>query len=250
MSLVPGETPAQEAENLLILIPARDEEASIVHVIQGCGESLPGRPILVVDDGSRDETARKARDAGAVVVSHTFGMGYGAALQTGYLYALRKGFDLVVQLDADGQHDPRDLPRLVAPLVKGTADVTLGSRFLGGAKPSLSPARRGGIFFFRTLAALGLGGKAFTDPTSGFQALGKRALEILAESHFPEDFPDADVLLYLARSGCRIVEVPVTMHPRKSGTSMHGGVRSLYYVYKMSLSLALTPLRSKRRKTG
>ncbi len=245
-----GGKPLDEAENLLVLIPARDEEASIVQVIRGCRESLPGRPILVVDDGSQDETASRARQAGAVVLSHTFGMGYGAALHTGYLYALRKGFSLVVQLDADGQHDPKDLPRLVEPLLQGKADVTLGSRFLGNRKPRLSLARRGGILLFRAMASLGLGGKPFTDPTSGFQGLGARALEILARSHFPEDFPDADVLVFLARSGCRILEVPVTMRPRRTGRSMHGGARSLYYVYKMSLSLALIPLRSKRRKTG
>ncbi len=245
-----GGRPLDEAENLLVLIPARDEEASIVQVIRGCRESLPGRPILVVDDGSRDDTARKAKEAGAMVVSHTFGMGYGAALQTGYLYALRKGFSMVVQLDADGQHDPSDLPRLVEPLLQGRADVTLGSRFLGGRNPRLSPARKAGILFFRLFASLGLGGKAFTDPTSGFQGLGSRALEMLAQSHFPEDFPDADVLLFLARSGCRILEVPVVMHPRRTGRSMHGGAKSIYYIYKMSLSLALTPLRSKGRKTG
>ncbi len=250
MSPVPGERPVQEEDRPLVLIPARDEEATILQVIRGCREFLPGSPILVVDDGSRDATPRLARRAGARVVSHAFGMGYGAALQTGYMYALRKGFSLVVQLDADGQHEPGDLPKLVAPLLEGKADVTLGSRFLGTKKPRVSPARRVGILFFRALAALGLGGRAFTDPTSGFQGLGRRALKILAGSHFPEDFPDADVLLFLARSGCTIMEVPVTMYARKTGKSMHSGARSLYYVYKMSLSLALTPLRSKRRKTG
>jgi len=248
LTLSPTTPPRRD---LLVLVPARDEEASILQVLQGCARALPGAPILVVDDGSRDATARLARQAGARVLSHTFGMGYGAALQTGYLYALRKGFSLVVQLDADGQHDPADLPRLVEPILEGRADVTLGSRFLGKESPRISFPRKMGILFFRTLASLGLGGKGFTDPTSGYQALGRKALELLARGHFPEDYPDADVLLFLARSGCRILEVPVTMHPRTSGASMHGGIRSLYYVYKMSLSLALTPIRpKKRRRTG
>jgi len=235
----------------LVLVPARNESPTIARVIAGIHQALPGVPVVVVDDGSKDDTGRLSREAGAIVLRHTFGMGYGAALHTGYLYAREQGFTRVVQIDADGQHEPLDLPSLLAPIEAGEADLVVGSRFLNGAplRPRLSPLKHLGIRFFSFLASLGLR-RRLTDPTSGFQALGAAALELLCHEDFPDDYPDADVLLYLARRGCRIEERGVRMYSRQAGRSMHSGVRSVYYVLKMSLSMALTPLRAKEKSAG
>src|SRR5574341_1795212 len=153
----------------LVVVPAFNEAGAIGKVIEGIRATDPRLPILVVDDGSADDTAAVARHAGAHVVRLPFNLGYGSALQTGYKYALREGYDCVVQLDGDGQHEPADIPRLLAPLARDAADVALGSRFLGEAGYRPGVARRAGMGLFRGLAFL-LTGARFSDVTSGYQA--------------------------------------------------------------------------------
>jgi glycosyltransferase involved in cell wall biosynthesis len=225
-------------------MPAFNEAKAIRRVLEQVRSQVSG-DVLVVDDGSSDETAEEARLGGARVAVHPVNLGYGAALQTGYRYALRHGYDAVVQLDADGQHDPASIPRLLAELAD--ADVVVGSRFLDSSsyRPPLS--RRIGMWIFGRVAAT-LSGKLITDPTSGFQAVSRAALRFYAHERYPVDFPDADVLAMVARSGLRLKEVPVRMLASPDGKSMHGGiVRPLYYVFRMSLALALVPLRSDKR---
>ncbi|MCA8973331.1 MAG: glycosyltransferase family 2 protein, partial [Planctomycetes bacterium] len=188
-----------------------------------------------------DATATEARLAGAHVLSHPFNLGYGNALHTGYCFARRRGYTRVAQMDADGQHDARMLPRLLEALDRG-ADVAIGSRYLNGVPPRASLFRRVGTRLFSWIASRWTGIR-ITDPTSGFQGLSARALAHLANDGFPEDYPDADVLVGHARSGMRIVEVPVTMYERKGGVSMHRGARIAYYGYKMLVTLLLLPVR-------
>ena len=228
--------------NPVVLIPAFNEVGRIAGVIRGARAAAPGLPIVVIDDGSSDGTEAAARDAGAVVLRMPFNMGYGVALQAGYKRALRAGHDCVVQLDGDGQHEPADIPALLAVLERGEADVVLGSRFIGDVSYQSSAGRRIGMAMFRTLA-FAFTGMRFSDVTTGFQALRSDVLRLFATEAYPCYYADADVLIMLKRAGFRIREVPVRMYPKPGGASMHGGLRPLYYVYKMLLSIALTPLR-------
>lgn len=228
----------------LIVIPAWNEAARIEGVLRDIRSRVRG-DILVVDDGSSDGTSLVARCSGALVAVHPINLGYGAALQTGYRYALRHDYDAVVQLDADGQHDPACIPRLLDAL--DHADVVVGSRFLDAESYRPPWVRRAGMWLFGQLATR-LSGKTVTDPTSGFQALSRAALSFFAHERFPSDYPDADVLAMVARSGLRLEEAPVRMLASPTGKGMHGGlVKPLYYVYRMLLALALVPLRREKR---
>ncbi len=229
----------------LVIIPAFNEAPRVGRVLASVRACLPAADILVVDDGSADETARCARAAGALVVSHPFNLGYGTALQTGYKYALAKDYAFVLQLDADGQHEARDLIPLLEVVQANRADVAIGSRFLGGRKYRAPFVRRIGMQLFAAIASLSTHTRV-TDPTSGFQALNRRVLRYYASPAYPVDYPDADVLIMLHYAGFRFVEVPVTMYPANSGRSMHGGLRPLYYVFKMFLSIFMVLLRGKQ----
>jgi glycosyltransferase involved in cell wall biosynthesis len=204
--------------------------------------AVPGVPVLVVDDGSSDDTAVTARGAGARVVRLPFNLGAGVAAQTGYKLAVRDGYQCVVQLDADGQHEPADIPALVAIIAAGEADIAIGSRFLGTAGYRPGALRRAGMGLFGWLAWL-LTGVRFSDVTSGFRALSGDVVRFAATEWYPTDYADADVLITLRRAGFRLCEIPVRMYPRTGGRSMHTGLRPVYYVFKMLLSVALAPLR-------
>jgi glycosyltransferase involved in cell wall biosynthesis len=233
----------------LVIIPAHNEETRIAGVIEGSFQHLPGAEVLIVDDGSKDRTREVALRAGAKVVSHPFNLGYGAALQTGYRYALAKGYGKLVQMDGDGQHDPTFLPHLLAAIERRDADVAIGSRFLsvGGMVPDYAPyqatlMRRLGMRFFGTITSFIIRQKV-TDPTSGYQAMNSRVLEWVSGDRFPFDYPDADVIIMLHRAGFRIREVPVRMFECRNKKSMHSGWKPLYYVFKMFLSIFVTLLR-------
>ncbi len=202
---------------------------------------IPAADLLVIDDGSRDGTAQVARRFGAEVVQHSFNLGYGAALQTGYLYARRRRYERIVQMDADGQHDSASLPDLLSALDSG-ADLVVGSRYRQNNAPQTTFARRLGTRIFSWIVTKWTGVQ-ITDATSGFQAMSGKALDELVHDNFPEDYPDADVLITLARAGIQIVEIPVRMHERSGGTSMHRSGRAAYYAYKMFLTLSLLPIR-------
>lgn len=227
--------------NTLLIIPAYHEQGRIGDVVADVRRAGLDLDVLVIDDGSGDDTAAEARRHGALVVRHPYNLGYGSALHTGYCYAARAGYARVLQMDADGQHEAAMLPRLIEALDTG-ADVVLGSRYLDGAPPATSWARRVGTRFFAAVATSWLGTR-ITDPTTGFQGLSRRALHAVTSDAFPEDYPDTDVLVEHHRKGLSITEVPVRMHARKGGVSMHRGLRLAYYAYKMLVTLALLPVR-------
>jgi hypothetical protein len=228
----------------LIIIPAYNEAARIGEVVRRVREMYPDYDVLVVNDGSRDDTVAAAAKAGATVVSHPFNMGYGVAIQTGYKYALHHGYDFLVQMDGDGQHDPAFISQLLAPVLAGESDFVLGSRFLGIESYEPSLARRIGMAFFRRLVSW-LIGQRITDSTSGFQAFNRRVIRFFTTEVFPCDYPDADMLLTLHRAGFSILEVPVRMYANATGKSMHAGWKPLYYMFKMLLSMFVTLLRKK-----
>lgn len=225
----------------VLVIPAYCEAGRVGSVVRSVRRQLLDLDILVVDDGSPDGTAIEARAAGASVLRHPFNLGYGAALHSGYCYADRMNYQRVLQMDADGQHDPRMLERLVKTLEEG-ADIALGSRYLEGAAPKSSLSRRVGTRLFAWIATRWIGAR-ITDPTSGFQGLSRRALDSVVNDAFPEDYPDTDVLVQHHRRGLVVREVPVTMHERKGGLSMHRGARIAYYGYKMLITLLMLPIR-------
>jgi glycosyltransferase involved in cell wall biosynthesis len=225
----------------LIIIPAYNEEKRISAVISAIRNFAADFNILVVNDASTDRTAQLAMAAGARLLNLPFNMGYGVALQTGFKYAIRNDYEYAVQMDADGQHEPWFIERLLEVVVRGEADIAIGSRFLEGGYQAQ---------FFRRIGMLLFGGLAsviirqrITDPTSGFQALNRKVMEFYAGDSYPVDFPDADVIIMLHRAGLKIKEVPVKMYPDAEKKSMHSGLKPVYYIFKMFLSILVTLLR-------
>jgi hypothetical protein len=217
------------------VVPAFREEAAIAGVVEGIKRVEPTIDVVVVDDGSPDGTSAAAAAAGASVVRLPFNLGIGAAVQTGFRYALERDYDTAVRLDGDGQHDPAELPRLLEVLELGKADVVTGSRFVADSSYRPPLARRLGITWFAKLVSL-LTRQRVTDTTSGFQALNRRGIALFARD-YPSDYPEVEATLLVLRSRLRLVEVPVEMREREHGRSSITLVRSIYYVFKVTLAL-------------
>ena len=225
----------------LVIIPAFQEEKSMAKVIQGV-HALQF-DCLVINDCSRDKTAQIADEMGAFVVSLPVNSGYGVALQTGYKFAWRHGYDFVIQMDADGQHESDFLENLIEPVWQGSCDLCIGSRFLHKESYKVPLMRRMGMSVFSFLLRM-FTGKEFTDPTSGFQAMNRRTLQFFITEMFPRDYPDADLLLMVHKMGLRIAEVPAKMKKNESGKSMHSGLKKpIYYVFRMFMGILVTVLR-------
>lgn len=228
--------------DLLVVIPAYNEQGRVGAVIADVRDTLPGADVLVIDDGSTDLTAAEATTAGAGVISLPMNSGYGIALQTGYKFGVRKGYAKIGQIDADGQHRASYLQVMLDAMEERDADLIVGSRFLdedGHYKPTF--ARSIGIRLFAQLATA-LTHEHVSDPTSGFQLMRSSVARLFCSDVYPTDYPDADVLILLHRSGYRVCEIPVQMRP-SPGKSMHSIHSSPYYVYKMLLSIFVTLLR-------
>ena len=225
-------------DGFYVVMPAYNEGRTIAQVVSRTKSLFPQVSLIVIDDGSSDNTAKEAANAGAEIVKLPFNCGYGVALQAGLLRAYRAGARLVVTLDADGQHEPEEIRWLVEPVINGKADVVLGSRYLADSRTyPVRLSRRLASFCMAKLLSIFLG-QSFTDTTTGFQCLGAKALGIISDlDDFPEKAPDADLLLYLAIHGCQIREVPVRMHSDSGGDSMHGPLKSLWYLPQMCTSI-------------
>lgn len=233
--------PAPRPERGFLILPAYDEGARIGEVLDRVGEVKLPLTCLVVDDGSTDDTASRAAEAGAAVLRLPFNCGIGASVQAGLRVGVRRGYQVVARLDGDGQHDARDLPTLLARLREGDADFALGSRYVTGEGYQSSTARRAGSRWFSTILRLACGIEV-SDPTSGCWAANRRAAELLA-AEYASDYPEVDSLVHLARAGCRIAEVPVSMRERVSGRSSIGATRALYYMIKVTIALLVGRLR-------
>lgn len=232
--------------SLLIIIPAYNEQASIGEVIRQTNQALPGVPVLVIDDGSADATAAMARSAGARVLSLPHHLGLGGAVQAGYKLAFELGYDYVIRIDGDGQHDPRDIPKLLDTLQATGCQMVIGSRYMDGAANYTSFLRRLGVNFFRAVLRPILG-KPVRDPTSGFVGVNREALLVFSRS-FPLEYPEIEALVVLQRRAFRFEEVPVRVRPRIAGRSSITAVKSVYYILHVLLGVLVNILKFERRR--
>jgi glycosyltransferase involved in cell wall biosynthesis len=207
--------------------------------------------ILVVNDGSKDNTLLQMQGLAITVVSHPFNLGYGAALQTGFKYATIHGYQYIIQLDADGQHDVSCVKSILDRLLMGDVDLVIGSRFLSDhSQMHFGFTKKLAIGFFTRMIHL-LGKKKLTDPTSGYKGLSRRLFQYYSGmGKFPSDFPDADIIIQTLRYGFKLDEISVKMKDRTEGVSMHSGLKPIYYMIKVTLSIMIVILREKTIKRG
>lgn len=229
-------------KSYLIIIPAFNEEASLPRVLSDTKQSNPDADILVVNDGSTDHTSEIARHEGVKVLDIPFNIGYGGAVQTGFRFATEEGYEFVITLDGDAQHDPASIQNLIEEMHREGADVVIGSRFLGSPY-SMSTARKIGVYMFSRIARL-YTGIPFTDPTSGFQLLNRTVFSYLSMGdNYPLDYPDVNIIMALHKKKLKVREAPVRMVEKPNGKSMHSGFRPLVYVARMFLAILMVLLR-------
>ena len=234
------------SRRLLILIPAFNEEGAVAGVVEEVRSAVPGTPILVVDDCSRDATRSHARGAGAQVLALPHHLGLGGCVQAGYRLAYELGYDYVIRVDGDGQHDPRDIPTVLKALEKGDCEMVIGSRFVDDNGEHTNVLRAAGIMFFRAVLRPILG-RPVRDPTSGYVGVNRTALELFSAT-FPLEYPEIEALVVLQRKRFRFVEVPCRFRPRRSGRSTITAVKSLYYIIHVLLGVFVNVLKFEGRK--
>ncbi len=229
---------------ILVIIPAYNEE----HVIGGVIREISNQPVpvdvLVINDGSRDKTAQAAERAGAKVITLPTNLGIGGAVQTGYRFAERYGYDIAVQLDGDGQHNPLDLARVIAPVAEGTVDMAVGSRYVERTAYKSTTMRRTGMVVLAFMVRLILG-YSVKDTTSGYRAVNRKVIQLFSR-RYPTDYPEPESIIYLHRFGFRIKEVSVSMRERETGKSSITPFKSIYYMVKVLLSMGMNAIRSRK----
>jgi glycosyltransferase involved in cell wall biosynthesis len=221
----------------LIVMPAFNEEDVVADVVTEVFDKLPGVTVLVVNDGSRDDTVARARSAGATVLDLPFNLGVGGAMRTGFKYAQQHGFRYVVQVDSDGQHDPAGVPLILDALA--SVDVAIGARFAGEGDYQVTGPRRWAMVVLAAVIGR-IARTKLTDTTSGFRGAGPRAIEIFAQ-HYPAEYlgDTVESLVLAARAGCSITQVPVSMRPRAGGTPSHDPVKAAVYLGRAGLALII-----------
>lgn len=236
----------RDRADTLIIIPAYNEEKNIGRVIESIKKHIDQTiDIAVIDDASRDLTYQRAEEHDVIVIRHPFNLGYGGALLTGYKFALENGYEYLLQLDADGQHEPAYIKELLLPVKDKKADVVIGSRYLEKTQYSPGVLRGIGVKLFRFLILM-LTNKKITDPTSGYQAMNKRVFKFFTQYNYPADYPDADIIVLLLFSGFNIVEIPMRMYQNYE-KSMHNGLRPVYYFFKMLLCIFIVCIQRKEK---
>jgi glycosyltransferase involved in cell wall biosynthesis len=240
---------ANRESNLLIVVPAFNEEGAVGSVVREIQQVLPGVPVLVTDDSSADATASIARSAGAQVLSLPHHLGLGGCVQAGYKLAFELGYEYVIRIDGDGQHDPRDIPHVYDTLRSAGVEMVIGSRFLGRKVRSVNWARTIGIRVFQ-LTLRPILGTWVHDPTSGFVGVNRAALTVFAKT-FPLEYPEIEALVVLQRKAFRFLEVPCNVRARMAGRSSITALRSIYYVVHVLLGVFVNILKyeGKRRWT-
>lgn len=243
-------------KELLIIIPAYNEGKNIPAVLDQLEkpEIAEIADILVMDDASVDNTRQIVQSRGHTVVTHVFNLGYGSGLQLGYKYASKKGYQYVIQMDADGQHDVCNVKALYEKMRTPDSegyfpDIVLGSRFVEGSAPfPTGKVKKIAVRLFRTLIRMGTG-RRIMDPTTGLQGLSRRAFTFYATySHFDDRYPDANMILQMLLLGFRVEEVPAVMHARTEGVSMHSGLKPVLYMFRMMFSMVAVWVRIKLYK--
>lgn len=225
---------------ILAIVPAFNEEEGIKFVKEQFN-NVPNVDVLVINDSSSDQTSKVCRKFGLNVIDLPCNLGIGGAVQTGYKYAALNGYDIAVQVDGDGQHNPSYIEELIQPIVSGKADLVIGSRYLNKEGFQSSFMRRVGIQYFSFLIKL-FQNKKITDPTSGFRACNRKVIELFS-MRYPIDYPEPESIVYLLRNNYKIEEVPVVMNERMGGESSINTIKSIYYMIKVSLAIIIDNLR-------
>jgi glycosyltransferase involved in cell wall biosynthesis len=223
----------------LAVVPAYNEADTVGRVVRALHHHAPGWDVLVIDDGSTDKTGARARRSGAEVLRLPFNLGIGGAMQAGFVYALEGGYELMVQVDADGQHDPQEIARLLEVRDRHPdVDMVCGSRFLGADRHYPAPiSRRTGIHLFAFLLSR-IVGERVSDPTSGFRLYNRRAIELFARD-YPHDYPEVEAVLMLHHHRLRMREEQVRMYERGGGVSSISSGKSVYYMIKVLLAIGV-----------
>jgi hypothetical protein len=227
---------------IIAIIPAFNEEKSISTVVKKLSSLYPYIDILVINDGSTDQTSYYAEKFGANVITLPYNLGIGGAVQTGYLYARNHEYDIAIQIDADGQHKPDELYKILQPLLNDEADLIVGSRFIEKTSYRSSLSRRIGIAVLSILVGF-IARQHITDATSGFRIVNKKGIRLFARD-YATDYPEVDSLVLVKKHGLRIKEVPVEMEQRLHGSSSITAIRSVYYMIKVSVTLLMRAIRT------
>lgn len=230
---------------ILVIIPAYNEQENITKVIHNLRQAVPEMDHLIINDCSSDHTARICRENGCSYLSLPVNLGIGGGVQAGYKYALENGYDIAVQHDGDGQHDPYYIRQAVAPIAEGRADVVIGSRFLTQEGFQSSSVRRIGIRLLSGLVRL-CSKTRVKDVTSGFRAVSREYIRFYA-GEYPSDYPEPEAIVLASLHGARILEIPVVMHERENGVSSINFRKSIYYMVKVSIAILICRLTGRRK---
>jgi glycosyltransferase involved in cell wall biosynthesis len=237
--IVSSKVPAARA---IIVVPAWNEQQTVGDTIREIRAATPHIPVLVVSDGSTDRTVQVAREAGALVLELPFNLGVGGAMRAGFRYAVRHGYDAAVQVDADGQHDPAEVPLLLAKLAE--YDLVIGARFSDDSDEYRvrGPRKWAMVVLSKVLSRIAK--TKLTDATSGFKATGGRALPVFAE-HYPVEYlgDTVESLVIAMRAGCTVTQVPAHMRPRRGGNPSHRPIKSMIYLFRAGFALLLALIR-------
>jgi len=222
---------------ILVIIPAHNESKNIVDLLKKFDKVTLSIDIVVIDDASQDNTSTIAQNMGAKIIRLPFNLGIGGTMQTGYLYAYYNDYDITVQVDGDGQHNPGDIETLVNPIINNEADMVIGSRFIEFKGFQSSYIRQLGIKYFENLIYL-ITGNRYTDPTSGFRACNRKVFANFVK-YYPCDYPEPESLVTISRKKLKVIEVPTVMNERKEGQSSIRSFKILYYMFKVTLAILI-----------
>ena len=231
---------------VLLIIPAYNEEDNIGRLVDDLTENYPQYDYVVINDCSTDSTEAILKEKRCNYISLPTNLGIGGGVQSGYIYAAENGYDIAVQLDGDGQHDPAYIEKLIQPILDNEADITIGSRFIEKEGFQTSALRRLGINIIRVVIKMCCGVKIY-DTTSGFRAANSAAVSFFSRN-YANDYPEPEAIVASALNGFRIKEVPVVMRERQGGVSSINAKRSIYYMIKVSLALLICRIGMKRKK--
>lgn len=230
---------------VLIIIPAYNEAENIENVVKQLRAVVSDMDYIIVNDCSKDNTIKVCEEKGYNYLSLPINLGIGGGVQMGYKYAMEQGYDIAVQHDGDGQHDPAYIEKVIKPIVDGEADIAIGSRFIDKAGFQSSGIRRMGIRFLSRLIKFCCGTEVL-DVTSGFRAVNRKYIEYYAEN-YPTDYPEPEAIVEASLNGARIVEIPVVMKERENGVSSINAWRSIYYMIKVSCAILVCRITNRRK---
>lgn len=233
-------------QKILVIIPAYNEEGNIESTLTALKDAYPWADYVVINDASTDNTENLLKQYNANYITLPLNLGIGGGVQTGYLYAVERGYDIAIQMDGDGQHLPEYIENMVDAITKDKADVVIGSRFINREGFQSSASRRLGIKTLSCIAKL-LCGCRVKDITSGYRAVNKKYIKIFSEE-YAQDYPEPEALVRASLLGARIMEIPVVMKERASGNSSITIAKSVYYMIKVSLALLLQKISWDGRK--